>query len=73
MVDIATVTRCRGSADDRRRVRRLHGEFVRRDAVDAFRDAVEREYPERTGRQPHVLAVEPVAGAGLVASESAGR
>ena len=47
--------------------------LVRRDAIDAFRDAVEREYPERTGRQPRVHAVEPVAGAGPVASESAGR
>ena len=47
--------------------------LVRRDAIDAFRDAVEREYPERTGRQPQVHAVEPVAGAGPVASELAGR
>src|SRR6185369_8133288 len=35
--------------------------LVRRDAFAAFRDAVEREYPERTGRQPRVHAVEPVA------------
>ena len=37
------------------------------------RDAVDREYPERTGRQPRVLAVEPVAGVGPVVSNSADR
>jgi galactokinase len=47
--------------------------LVRREAVASFRDAVEREYPERTGRQPRVLAVEPVAGAGPVVSNSTDR
>ena len=47
--------------------------LVRRDAVAAFRDAVEREYPERSGRQPTVFAVEPVAGVGPVVSNSTDR
>ena len=47
--------------------------LVRREAVASFRDAVEREYPERTGRQPRVLTVEPVAGVGLVVSNSTDR
>jgi galactokinase len=40
--------------------------LVRREAVDAFRVAVERDYPARTGRTPHVFVVEAAAGAGLV-------
>ena len=47
--------------------------LVRRDAVATFREAVEREYPERTGRQPTVFAVEPVAGVGPVVSNSTDR
>jgi galactokinase len=37
--------------------------LVRRDAVSAFRTAVERDYPARTGLTPMVLEVEAVAGA----------
>ncbi len=37
--------------------------LVRRDAVDALRDAVLREYPARTGLMPRVFAVEASAGA----------
>ncbi len=40
--------------------------LVRRDAVDAFRAAVERDYPSRTGRTPKVLVVEPSGGAGIL-------
>jgi galactokinase len=40
--------------------------IVRRDAVERFRAAVEREYPERTGRTPRFLVVEAADGAGLV-------
>jgi galactokinase len=40
--------------------------LVRRDAVDAFRAAVERDYPSRTGRTPKVLVVEPSGGAGIM-------
>jgi galactokinase len=39
--------------------------LVRRDAVDRLTDAVEREYPARTGLTPHVYPVEPVNGAGF--------
>jgi galactokinase len=46
--------------------------LVERAAVDSFREAVERDYPERTGRQPRVFAVEPADGAGLMVSAPAG-
>ena len=38
--------------------------LVRPDAVDALRDAVERDYPARTGLTPRVLPVAAAAGAG---------
>jgi galactokinase len=41
--------------------------LVAREAVDRLREAVEREYPARTGRRARVLAVEPADGAGRVA------
>jgi len=41
--------------------------LVRRDAVDAFREAVLRDYPARTGLEPRVFAVEASAGARRVA------
>ena len=41
--------------------------LVRRDAVDAFREAVLRDYPARTGLVPRVFAVEASAGARRVA------
>jgi galactokinase len=37
--------------------------LVRRDALDAFRAAVERDYPARTGLTPRVFLVEPSPGA----------
>jgi galactokinase len=37
--------------------------LVRRDAVGALREAVEREYPARTGLEPRVFEVEASAGA----------
>ena len=40
--------------------------LVRPDAVDRLRDAVDRDYPARTGLQPRVMAVSAVAGAGPV-------
>jgi galactokinase len=40
--------------------------LVRRDAVGAFRAAVERDYPARTGLTPTVLEVEAVSGASFV-------
>ncbi len=40
--------------------------LVRRDAIDALREAVAREYPRRTGLEGAVYVVEPVAGAGVV-------
>jgi len=40
--------------------------MVRRDAVEALRDHVEREYPARTGCTPRIWTVSAVAGAGLV-------
>jgi galactokinase len=40
--------------------------LVRRDRTAAFRAAVERDYPARTGLRPTVYEVEPVDGAGLV-------
>jgi galactokinase len=47
--------------------------LVRRDAVAAFRNAIERQYPERTGRQPSVFVVEAARGAGPVVPEGKGR
>jgi len=41
--------------------------LVARDAVGRLREAIEREYPSRTGRPARVLAVEPADGAGPVA------
>jgi galactokinase len=41
--------------------------LVRRDWVGAFRLAVQREYPARTGLTPTVLEVDAVAGASFVA------
>ena len=41
--------------------------LVRRDAVGAFREAVLRDYPARTGLTPRVFAVEASAGAGRLA------
>jgi galactokinase len=38
--------------------------LVRREALDTFRAAVQREYPARTGLTPRVFAVEASAGAG---------
>jgi galactokinase len=46
--------------------------LVRREAVSTFREAVERDYPERTGRQPRVLVVEAADGAGLEVSVPVG-
>ncbi len=40
--------------------------LVRRDRVGAFRDAVENDYPSRTGLQPMVLEVDAVEGAGFM-------
>ncbi len=40
--------------------------LVQRDAIAAFRTAVERDYPARTGLTPTVLAVDAVAGASFV-------
>ncbi len=41
--------------------------LVRRDAIDAFRGAVMRDYPARTGLTPRVFAVEAATGAGRIA------
>jgi galactokinase len=41
--------------------------LVREDAVDAFRDAVLREYPRRTGLLPNVYVTRAVDGAGPMA------
>jgi galactokinase len=41
--------------------------LVRRDRVDAFRSAVERDYPARTGLRPRVLEVDAVDGAEYMA------
>jgi len=40
--------------------------LVRRDRVTALREAIERDYPARTGLTPTVLEVEAVAGASFV-------
>ncbi|MGH2476841.1 MAG: galactokinase, partial [Candidatus Limnocylindrales bacterium] len=42
--------------------------FVRPEAIDALKAAVEREYPARTGLAPRVLPVRAVAGAGRLAA-----
>ena len=42
--------------------------LVKPDAVDGFRAAVEREYPERTQREPRVFAVTAADGAGMMVS-----
>lgn len=39
--------------------------LVRRDAVDAVRDAVLSNHPSRTGLTPRVFEVEPAQGAKL--------
>jgi galactokinase len=41
--------------------------LVRRAAVPRFRNAIETDYPRRTGLVPTVYLVDPVAGAGVVA------
>ena len=46
--------------------------LVRREALDTFRAAIEREYPERTGREPHVFVVDAADGAGVMARVGAG-
>jgi galactokinase len=40
--------------------------LVRREVVEAFRAAIEREYPARTGRSPGVHIVDAADGAGMV-------
>ena len=40
--------------------------LVRDESVGALREAVEREYPRRTGRQASIYELEAAAGAGLV-------
>jgi galactokinase len=40
--------------------------LVRRDRVAAFRDAIEHDYPVRTGLRPMVLEVDAVDGAGFM-------
>ena len=40
--------------------------LVAREAVERFREVVEREYPALTGLAAQVLAVEPASGAGMV-------
>ena len=40
--------------------------LVRRDQVGAFREAIERDYPPRTGLVPTVLEVDAVDGAGFM-------
>jgi galactokinase len=40
--------------------------LVRRDRVAAFRDAIEHDYPSRTGLRPMVLEVDAVDGAGFM-------
>jgi galactokinase len=47
--------------------------LVRRDAVAALRAAVEREYPDRTGREPRVHVVDAADGAEPVVSEPPAR
>jgi galactokinase len=41
--------------------------LVEREAIGAFGETVTREYGTRTGLTAQVMAVEPAAGAGLVA------
>jgi galactokinase len=42
--------------------------LVEEASVDRLREAVEREYPARTGREPRVYVVQAAAGAGMVAA-----
>jgi galactokinase len=46
--------------------------LVRREALDSFRTAIEREYPERTGRDPHVFVVDAADGAGPMVAPGTG-
>ena len=46
--------------------------LVRREALESFRAAIEREYPERTGREPHVFVVDAADGAGLMVPQGTG-
>ncbi len=46
--------------------------LVRHDAIDALRQAVEREYPALTGLTPMVLPVRAVNGAGHAVSATSG-
>jgi galactokinase len=46
--------------------------LVHREALEAFRAAIEREYPERTGREPHVFVVNAADGAGLMVAAETG-
>ncbi len=41
--------------------------LVERDRVAAFRTAIERDYPARTGLHPRVIEVDAVAGASIIA------
>jgi len=43
--------------------------LVRPDAVEAFRATIEREYPERTGREPRLFVVTAADGAGVMAPD----
>ena len=43
--------------------------LVRRGRVTAFREAVERDYPARTGLRPTVLEVDAVDGAGFLRTD----
>ena len=46
--------------------------LVRREALDTFRAAIEREYPERTSREPHVFVVNAADGAGVMVPAGTG-
>ena len=46
--------------------------LVQRDALDGFRAAIQREYPERTGREPRVFEVTAADGAGVMVSSGTG-
>jgi galactokinase len=73
MVEIAAATpgviaaRMTGAGFGGCTVNLVHGE-----AVDGFRAAIEREYPERTGREPGVFAVQAADGAGVMVSSGTG-
>jgi galactokinase len=45
--------------------------LVERRAIPALREAIEREYPRRTGMTPRVLPVEPCDGAGILTEAAA--